>query len=908
METEPGGAGPPAMQPAEFESMASVEDRHWWFLGKRSIVMHLLRKAGVSGKILDAGCGTGGNLPQLSALGEAVGAEPNPLAFKLAQQKFSGTIVQAELTNLPFPDGEFGGAITTDVMEHVADDRAALAELTRVLKPGGTLILTVPAHPFMWSGHDVALGHVRRYTLQGFRELMRSQPELELETLSYFNAVSFPFAALQRWIRGRRERAQGYPDLVTDTASVPAAPVNWIASQLFAAERFLLGWFQVPMGVSIMAIFRKKEPSAPPRELPEPLTLGSLLLAALGLILVSLPSFTGEWLDGHEGPSYLFRLAEFHQMLAQGEWYPRWMPDFYWGYGYPIFVFYSPGLFFAGSFLMELGASPISALHALVVLSHLLFLAGSYQFASRFTPSRPVALAGATIAALTHYRFVQPYIRADLSETFATSFVPWALAEAVTLGCGWNHRAFVRLGVFLALAWYSHTLTGFALSAAMLVMGIYQLIRSHWRAFFRIGLASWLGMGLAAVYWMPASLERPHVSTERMIEADHNGAEIADHFVYPLQRLKPDFYYGDSIPGDGDRMSFATSWVFWLLLVSMLFWMTSEPGWRKRAGPLLLAWGLINFLMMNVSRPVWAALPLIEFFQFPWRLLLIDAAVIAPIAALALHRLAQKPLNPAMTAAVIAAALGLFAWQFSIVVHNEYFDTLVGRYAGRTKIGWYWPLAIVLVTGAYLVVFSLLSALRAPVKLAAAAAVLFAIPMAASTSMRAMYNGARFDPGLLATLDNPAEMQRYGLVLPTGEIIPVKTAAQDEYLPRTANVPRDRPPELPARMLTGSGMAVPLYQRGDLRHYRAKIAEPGVLELAYFYYPGVEASLNGLPAAIAISERGLVSLEVPAGEHQIDVWYGSTPAQDGGALASILALILAIAIWQWGGKKNVRSA
>ena len=163
------------MDDREYEVMAAVEDRHFWFVGIRAIVKDAYLAAGLGpeSRVLDVGCGTGGMMRTMQGLGRFTGLDSSPKAADFARRRSGNPVEVGDATALPFADDSFDGVTALDVLEHVPDDAAAAREIRRVLKPGGTLIATVPCHPWLFSAHDEALHHVRRYTRPGFLALLR---------------------------------------------------------------------------------------------------------------------------------------------------------------------------------------------------------------------------------------------------------------------------------------------------------------------------------------------------------------------------------------------------------------------------------------------------------------------------------------------------------------------------------------------------------------------------------------------------------------------------------------------------------------------------------------------------------------------------------------------------------------
>lgn len=229
--------------------MFQFETDYWWFVGRRRLVMRLLQPylLGGEGWILDAGCGTGAMLSELKALGRVVGLDIEPLALRYARQRGEFPLIQARLESLPFRDKTFRAITALDVLEHLPDDRPALKELWRVLQPQGVLVITVPAYRFLWSKHDVALRHYRRYTARELKQRL-DEAGFEVRKLSYAVSLLFAPILLFRWM----DRWRRTPPAAT---LVPVSPaVNRWLIRLQEWEARLVQRLNLPFGVSIVAV------------------------------------------------------------------------------------------------------------------------------------------------------------------------------------------------------------------------------------------------------------------------------------------------------------------------------------------------------------------------------------------------------------------------------------------------------------------------------------------------------------------------------------------------------------------------------------------------------------------------------------------------------------------------------
>jgi SAM-dependent methyltransferase len=240
------------VHPYEYEVMHTHELRHWWFRGRRRVLIDLLR--GIAGpragslRILDYGCGTGGNTSAYASLGKVVGIEPEAAAVRLARERGGAQYCRTNGTQLPFRRGAFDAVVASDVLEHIEDDLAAVSEIARVLGPGGGAIISVPAHPWLFSEHDAALHHFRRYSKAMLRDVLE-RGGLRIRRLSYWNAALFPAICLHRlWGKRRSGREPR-----SDTRSAPWL-INEGLAALLAAETAVLRHAPLPWGVSLVGV------------------------------------------------------------------------------------------------------------------------------------------------------------------------------------------------------------------------------------------------------------------------------------------------------------------------------------------------------------------------------------------------------------------------------------------------------------------------------------------------------------------------------------------------------------------------------------------------------------------------------------------------------------------------------
>ncbi len=242
------------MNVAAFELMASHEAQHWWFVGRRAVIDGLLDRIDLppGATVLEAGCGTGGNLSSLQRRGIVSAFEPSPAGAGIARSRHPDMAVESgELPHmLPFPEGTFDLVAALDILEHIQDDAGALEALVRLSRPGGHVLITVPTHPFIWGSHDRRLSHVRRYAVGQLLELCRRQ-DADVIYEGAFNTVLAPVAFAARLA----EKFLGFD--IGNQERLPAWPINQALSRLFALERGLVRRTRLPVGLSHAVILRR---------------------------------------------------------------------------------------------------------------------------------------------------------------------------------------------------------------------------------------------------------------------------------------------------------------------------------------------------------------------------------------------------------------------------------------------------------------------------------------------------------------------------------------------------------------------------------------------------------------------------------------------------------------------------
>lgn len=241
------------MEPGIYRQSYNLEKEHWWYSARRSIILYffkLYKGESPEARLLDAGCGTGYTLSQLSRYGDAFGIDLSGDAVELSQKRNLRRLQFASIDKLPFKNNAFDWIFSLDTIEHLENDIEALKEFNRVCKTGGYIFLCVPAHRFLWSGEDVVSQHKRRYTQRSLIALV-GETNLKIVKLTHFNFLLFPMVLLVI-LKKNAFRQQD-----SNIQKLPRG-LNSILRLIFELEKFILRRFNMPFGVSIMCIAQKK--------------------------------------------------------------------------------------------------------------------------------------------------------------------------------------------------------------------------------------------------------------------------------------------------------------------------------------------------------------------------------------------------------------------------------------------------------------------------------------------------------------------------------------------------------------------------------------------------------------------------------------------------------------------------
>ncbi len=247
------------MEPIEYEKMFALESTYWWFQGRKKIITACLEAHGLlrpGAQVLDVGCGTGLMLQSLAPY-QPVGLDFSHLAMDFCRKRGIDRLVQADVIQLPFRDASFDLILALDMLEHVERDDLLVQQFFRVLRPGGCAVITVPAHQWLWSEHDEALHHYRRYSDVQLRRLLE-EGGFRLEKFSFAISTTYApivaFRRLQRWLKRKKSANNHSPK--THLIVLPRI-INQALIKLLEVEAWWLRRHSLPQGVTLLCLARR---------------------------------------------------------------------------------------------------------------------------------------------------------------------------------------------------------------------------------------------------------------------------------------------------------------------------------------------------------------------------------------------------------------------------------------------------------------------------------------------------------------------------------------------------------------------------------------------------------------------------------------------------------------------------
>ena len=535
--------------------------------------------------------------------------------------------------------------------------------------------------------------------------------------------------------------------------------------------------------------------------------------------------------EAHDAKHSIFFLVQFDQTFRDGFWWPRWSPDFAFGYGYPLFNLYAPLAFYAAQLLHLSGLSMTTAIKTMYVLATIGGGLGMYAFVRRLYGST-AGLVAAIVYLYIPFHLVEIFVRSAYAEFVALAIIPLVFLAFTELIANPTTRRVALAGLGYGILALTHHTSFFTFSPFLMIYLLY-LIAAKARVNFKAWVthtlsaatAGVLGIALAAIYLLPVIAETRYIKVSQWTSGSYN---YLQHFVYFSQLFEEGWGYGYAGPGILDDFSFQLGVVVVVLgLFSMIISLRQTYPHRNTAIFFIIATGVVVLLMSPLAAPIWQVVPIAALVQFPWRLLAVTAFTLSVVTGSLLAGLGA--MNPQLTAnhppsAVLLLALVIILGSFAYTT-PQYTD----------------------------------------------------IPDWAET------------PLAVINWDRASIADRVGMVTATEEQ-PQTSPMESQYLNNQSLTT--------AGIIAGQGTVEMLHHGGASDRVWVIAAEPVTLQFYTYDYPGWRVSHNGQPIDHrAEPPYGLITVDLPAGEHAVQLRMGSTLPRTAGMMISLLACMIIVGLY-----------
>jgi hypothetical protein len=609
--------------------------------------------------------------------------------------------------------------------------------------------------------------------------------------------------------------------------------------------------------MSVVVSASRSPQSLPARRVSSLLGLLSNRTAWL-LLLLLIPAMLplaapGYFFKAHDGSHSVSYLVEFDQAIRDGLIWPIWGPDYAVGFGYPVWLVYAPLAYFVAEFFHLLGFGLTVAVKFTWAFGFLLGAAGTYRLARRWW-GPAAGLIAALVYTYAPYHLVQIYVRGALAEFLALAWFPWVLLAFVELWDDPRPRRVAWAGLALGALMLTHSQAPVMYVPFLACFVLFKTltfrppvgsrsVRARLKPLLWSGVAFVLGGLLGAIFMVPLLLERHFIADLSWL---HDTYYYGRHFVFPSQFLSAFWGFGYSVDGAADGMSFQLGLmqVLGAAVGALAVFSRSSRGGRRmphRLDALFLVMlsATTIFLMTPAAKLIWDALPLVNLMQFPWRLL-------------------------ALTTVTLALLAGAGAsWLEESAIDDNFGSEAEAESESTRSISPYVYVAALVIM---LASFSYTQPELVPIR-----------PQ---------------DESPLNLIEFEAKHPDMRGMTAWSERLPVEA---DSPLPAqyVAGEPLAR-----AAILTGQGSVL---EQGSLSASAfARVRAEGPVRLRFYthYFPGWRATVDGLPIEIQPDPpNGLIGLDLPAGEHQVQLQFGATPVRRVSAALSVVGLALVVGLW-----------
>ncbi len=569
------------------------------------------------------------------------------------------------------------------------------------------------------------------------------------------------------------------------------------------------------------------------------------------ILLLALSSFAwlplvtpGYFMQAHDAPHSLFFLQAFDEVMRGGSWWPRWGPNFAFGYGYPLWIFYAPLTYFIGEAFHSFGASITTAMKLVDIAATIGATLAMYVWA-RHHFQKPAAAFAAIVYTYTPYHLLDLYVRSAVAEYFTFVWFPLVLWRWELLLETPSRRNAIAAALVTAALVLTHQGAAFIFALLLAAYLLFVFARSltedrmrktsgNLRRLTFAVMAAALTLGLSAIFWLPMLLEQKYIVVEQWTSVAYN---YQKHFVFLNQFFSPFWGYGYSDEWLNDDMGFQLGMM--PIVAAVVALVILKPLQSARTNRLsttiffFLASVIVVALMSPLSAPFWNTVSIAALVQFPWRLLALSTITLAWLAGAAVEAVSSE--KPAVS-------------REHHTVHGSAFTVH------------HFLLMLVVVVASYN----------------------YALPQYTARSVAGESARAAVDFELVSYKDRTGYMT-------WASAQPSSSPLVAEY---EANAPLTK-----AVVLHGDASIEALHHGGESERMRVRASAPTTIQFRTYYFPGWRARVDDQPAALYPSGAyALIAVDVPAGEHDVSLQFEDTTVH---WLAKWISALSVIGVIAW---------
>lgn len=423
------------------------------------------------------------------------------------------------------------------------------------------------------------------------------------------------------------------------------------------------------------------------------------LIYLILVFIITIPAFFALTKNGYfsmHDNQHIARLFVLDNAFSQGNFFPRWVDELGFGYGYPLFNFYPPLVYYVAELFRLLGFSFIWSIKLTFILGYILAGVGMYLFIKSIY-DRLTGLVGATLYTYFFYHSVNAYVRGALAEFFSMSVLPFLFHSMYEVYKKPNIKSGLYFGLMVAIIILTHPLIAFP---SIIYMGIFSIFyffktKSSERLpyFYTLVSGGIWGLCLSSFFWLPSMLERQFTKVNDILLTEL--ANYSIHFIYPHQFLYSLWNYGGSLEGPSDGFTFQLGKVHMFLVAASIVSLLVVWFWKRKTITqvgnsvffvVLLAFSL--FMTLEISKPVWNAVSFLSYLQFPWRFLTFIAVFISIVGSLTIYYsqfIVNQKLRILGSIAIIVGTIVIYQKYF---VPQSYLEATDADLTSKEEISW----------------------------------------------------------------------------------------------------------------------------------------------------------------------------------------------------------------------------